>query len=63
MLKWGTIDETQKKLQAKCKLVQKIGNMVEKYQYRQHKISFYKTGKMMVSQVEEIENFLTELLG
>ena len=63
MLKWGTIDEVQRRIQSKGKLVQKIGNMVEKYQYGDHKISFYKTGKMMVSEIEEIEQFLTELLG
>ena len=63
MLRWGTIDEAQKKVQEKCELVQKIGTIVEKYQFGKHKISFYKTGKMMVSGVEEIETFLTELLG
>ncbi|MHA1211908.1 MAG: hypothetical protein ACTSSH_05550 [Candidatus Heimdallarchaeota archaeon] len=63
MLKWGTIDEVQKKIQAKSELIQKIGNMVEKYQYGKHKISFYRTGKLMLSEVEHIENFLTELLG
>ena len=63
MLKWGTIDEAQAKIQAKCELVQKIGNIVEKYDFGKYRISFYKTGKIMVSEVEEIENFLTELLG
>jgi len=63
MLRWGTIDEVQKKVQQKCNLIQKIGTILEKYQFGNHKISFYKTGKMMVSEVEEIESFLTELLG
>ena len=63
LLKWGTIDEVQNKLQKKCKLIQRIGNMVEKYQCEEHEISFYRTGKMMVSKVEEIEIFLTKLLG
>ena len=63
MLRWGSIDEAQKKIQEKCELVQKIGAIVEKYQFGKHKISFYKTGKMMVSEVDEIETFLTELLG
>ncbi len=63
MLKWGTIEEVQKIIQEKGELIQKIGNMVEKYQYGKHKISFYRTGKLMLSEVEHIENFLTELLG
>ena len=63
MLKWGTIDEAQKKVQDKCELLQRIGSIVEKYQFGKYKISFYRTGKIMVSEVEEIENFLTELLG
>ena len=63
MLKWGTIDEVQHKLQEKCNLIQKIGNMVEKYQYGKCKISFYRTGKLMLYEVDQVENFLTELLG
>ncbi len=63
MLKWSKIEEVQKRIQQKSKLTQKIGNMVEKYQYGKHKISFYITGKMMLSEVEDIEQFLTELLG
>jgi hypothetical protein len=63
LLKWGAIDETQKRLHEKAKLVQKIGTIVEKYQYGKHKISFYKTGKLILSEVEHIEDFLSELLG
>ena len=63
MLKWGTIEEDKKRIQAKRELVQKIGSIVEKYQYGKHKISFYRTGKLMLSGIENIEDFLTELLG
>jgi len=63
LLKWGTIEDVHKKIQNKCKLIQKIGNMVEKYQYGKLKISYYATGRLLLSEVEDVEEFLTELLG
>ena len=63
MLKWGTIDEVRIKLQKRCNLIQTIGNIVEKYQCDKYTISFYKTGKLMISKVEQIEILLTKILG
>lgn len=62
MLKWGTIDEVYEKISKKGKLIQKIGNMVEKFQFDKTSLSFYRTGKLMISDVDHIEKFLTEIL-
>ena len=61
MLKWDTIDEVHTILQQKCELVQKIGAIIEKYHYKDTKISFYRTGKMMLTNVNQIDTLLKEL--
>jgi hypothetical protein len=62
MLKWGTIDEVHEKLSKNGKLIQKIGNMVEKFQFDNSKVSFYRTGKLMLVGVEHVEKFLKQIL-
>ena len=62
MLKWGSIDEVYEKISQKGKLIQKIGNMVEKFQFDKTKVSFYRTGKLMLTEVDHIEKFLTQIL-
>ena len=62
MLKWDTIDEVHKKIQKRSILLKKIGNIIEKYQFGQTNISFYKTGKMMLTHVDHIETLLSKLL-
>jgi len=62
MLKWDTIDEVYEKISAKSLLIQKIGNMIEKFQFDETKISFYRTGKIMLTNVDNIETLLDKLL-
>ena len=62
MLKWATIDEVYEKIAAKGTLIQKIGNMVEKFKLESVNISFYRTGKILISEVSKIETFLSKLL-
>jgi len=62
MLKWGTIDEVYEKISKKGKLIQKIGNMVEKFQFDKTSLSFYRTGKLMLTEVDHIEKFLAKIL-
>ena len=62
MLKWGTIDGVYEKISKKGKLIEKIGNMVEKFQFDKTSLSFYRTGKLMLTDVDHIEKFLTEIL-
>jgi len=62
MLKWGSIDEAYEKISQKGKLIQKIGNMVEKFKFGKTKVSFYQTGKLMLTEVDHIEKFLTQIL-
>lgn len=62
MLKWDTIDEVYEKIRAKSLLIRKIGNMIEKFQFDETKISFYRTGKIMLTNVDNIETLLDKLL-
>jgi hypothetical protein len=62
MLKWDAVNEVQAKLQQNCDLIQQIGGIIEKYQYKDVKISFYKTGKLMLTNVNQIDALLKELL-
>ena len=62
MLKWDTIDEVYDKISTKSLLIQKIGNMIEKFQFGETKISFYRTGKIMLTNVDHIETLLNKLL-
>ncbi len=62
MLKWDAIDEVHEKLSKNGKLIQKIGNMVEKFQFENNRVSFYRTGKLMLVGVENIEQFLAQIL-
>ena len=62
MLKWNTIDEAYERISQKGILIQKIGNMVEKFQIDDVKLSFYKTGKILLSGVKDIEKFLAKVL-
>ena len=61
MLKWDAVKEVQSKLQQNCELVQQIGGIIEKYQFKDVKISFYKTGKLMLTNVNKIDTLLNEL--
>ncbi|NPD88124.1 MAG: hypothetical protein HGN29_05355 [Asgard group archaeon] len=61
MLKWDAINEVHTKLKQKCELVQQIGGIIEKYQYKDLKISFYKTGKLLLTNVNHIDVLLKEL--
>ncbi len=62
MLKWDNIDEVYDKISTKSLLIQKIGNMIEKFQFGETKISFYRTGKIMLTNVDHIETLLDKLL-
>ena len=62
LLKWNTIEEVHKKIQERSILLQKIGNIIEKYQFEQTNISFHKTGKLMLTNVDHIETLLSKLL-
>ncbi|MHA1828505.1 MAG: hypothetical protein ACTSX6_07645 [Candidatus Heimdallarchaeaceae archaeon] len=62
MLKWDSIDVVHEKIKTKCDLKLKIGNVIEKYEFNNSQISFYKTGKLMLKNVENVEKFLNELL-
>jgi len=61
MLKWDAVKEVQSKLQKNCELIQQIGGIIEKYQFKDVKISFYKTGKLMLTNVNQIDTLLNEL--
>jgi hypothetical protein len=61
MLKWDAINEVHTILKQKCELIQQIGNIIEKYQYKDSKISFYRTGKLMLTNVNHIDTLLKEL--
>ena len=61
MLKWDTINEVHTKLKQNCELILQIGGIIEKYRYKDTKISFYKTGKLMLTNVNQIDTLLKEL--
>ena len=61
MLKWDAIKAVHNILKQKCELIQQIGGIIEKYQYKDVKISFYKTGKLMLTNVMQMDTLLKEL--
>ena len=62
MLKWDYIDEVYDKVKEKSLLIQKIGNMIEKFKFGETNISFYRTGKIMLTNVDHIDTCLNKLL-
>lgn len=63
MLKWNTMEEAHAKIQKKCILIQNIGNLIEKYQFGKTIISYYKTGKIILTEVDHIESLLNKLFN
>jgi len=63
MLKWDTMEEAHEKIKQKCILVQTVGNLIEKYQFGKILLSFYMTGKIMLSDVDHIETVLDKLFS
>lgn len=63
MLKWDTMEEAHEKIKQKCILIQSVGNLIEKYQFGNILISYYKTGKIMLSEVDHIETLLDKLFS
>jgi len=63
MLKWSKIDEVKKILEDRCDFVSSVGSFILKYKYKGIDISFYKNGKLIFTNVENIENIINELLG
>lgn len=63
MLKLDKIDEVYEKIQLKCLLLEKIGTIIEKYQFGHVIIKFYITGRLVLMDVDELEITLSKLLG
>jgi len=63
MLKWDTMEEAHEKIKQKCILIQSVGNLIEKYQFGKTLISYYKTGKIMLTEVDHIETLLDKLFS
>ena len=63
MLKWNTIEEAHEKIKQKCILIQTVGNLIEKYQFGKTFLSYYKTGKIMLTEVDHIETLLEKLFS
>ena len=63
MLKPDKIDEVYEKIQLKCLLLEKIGTIIEKYQFGNVIIKFYITGRLVLMDVDELEITLSKLLG
>lgn len=63
MLKWETMEEAHEKIKQKCILIQSVGNLIEKYQFGKIFLSFYMTGKIMLSDVDHIETVLDKLFS
>ncbi|MHA1867342.1 MAG: hypothetical protein ACTSXD_04695 [Candidatus Heimdallarchaeaceae archaeon] len=63
MLKWSKIDEVKKILEEKCDFETSVGSFILKYKYKGIDISFYKNGKLILTNVDNIENIIKELLG
>ncbi len=61
MLKWDTMEEAHEKIKQKCILIQSVGNLIEKYQFGKTLLSYYKTGKIMLTEVDHIETVLEKL--
>lgn len=62
MLKWDTMEEAYQKISERCVLLQRVGNLIEKYQFGKTIISYYKTGKLLLTNVDHIESLLNKLL-
>ena len=63
MLKWDTIEEAHEKIKQKCMLVKSVGDLIEKYQFGKTLLSYYKTGKIMLTEVDHIETLLEKLFS
>lgn len=63
MLKLDKIDEVYEKIQLKCLLLEKIGTIIEKYQFGNVIIKFYITGRLVLMDVDELDITLSKLLG
>ena len=63
MLKFDKIDEVYEKIQLKCLLLEKIGTIIEKYQFGNVIIKFYITGRLVLMDVDELDITLSKLLG
>ena len=63
MLKWNTMDEAHNIIKQKCIPLQNVGNLIEKYQFGKTIISYYKTGKLLLTEVGSIETLLSKLFS
>ncbi|MHA1302843.1 MAG: hypothetical protein ACTSQE_05535 [Candidatus Heimdallarchaeaceae archaeon] len=63
MLKWDKIEEVKVKLQKNCTLVGSVGTFILKYKYENMAISFYKNGKIIITNVEDIDSAINNILG
>ncbi len=63
MLKWDTMEEAHEKIKQKCVLIQTVGNLIEKYQFGKTLLSYYMTGKIMLTEVDHIETLLEKLFN
>ncbi len=63
MLKTSKLKETQQKLDEKCTLVHSVNNIINRYKYKEYEFSFYITGKLMIKNVKNIEQFLEDVLS
>ncbi|MBY9001577.1 MAG: hypothetical protein KGD64_11710 [Candidatus Heimdallarchaeota archaeon] len=63
MLKWDTMEEAHDKIKQKCILIQNVGNLLEKYQFGKTIVSYYRTGKLLLTEVDHIESILSKLFS
>lgn len=57
------MEEAHEKIKQKCVLIQTVGNLIEKYQFGKTLLSYYMTGKIMLTEVDHIETLLEKLFN